>query len=120
MTVVSGGTPARVVGTTLGRRNRPHLLEVWGRRFNVQLEDHMALFRYQDRPGVIGLVGTTFGAQGVNIDAAAVGYEPDEDTGESTGEAVMVVTTHDAIPDALVAEITASGGFAAGRAVSLA
>ena len=51
VTVVSGGKPARVVGTTLGRRNRPHLLEVWGRRFNLQLEDHMALFRYEDRPG---------------------------------------------------------------------
>ena len=28
----------RVVGTTLGRRNRPHLLEAWGQRFNLQLE----------------------------------------------------------------------------------
>jgi len=120
VTVVSGGKPARVVGTTLGRRNRPHLLEVWGRRFNLQLEDHMALFRYEDRPGVIGLVGTTFGAHGVNIDAAAVGYEPDEETGESAGEAVMVVTTHDAIPDELMQEIKATGGFTAGRAVSLA
>ena len=36
---------------------------------------------------MIGRVGTTFGAHGVNIDAAAVGYEPDEETGESTGEA---------------------------------
>ena len=80
----------------------------------------MALFRYEDRPGVIGLVGTTFGAHGVNIDAAAVGYEPDEETGESTGEAVMVVTTHDAIPDGLVEAIKATGGFTAGRAVSLA
>ena len=80
----------------------------------------MALFRYEDRPGVIGLVGTTFGTHGVNIDAAAVGYEPDEETGESTGEAVMVVTTHDAIPDGLVEAIKATGGFTAGRAVSLA
>ena len=29
----------RVVGTVLGRRNRPHLLEAWGQRFNLQLED---------------------------------------------------------------------------------
>ena len=58
----------------------------------------MALFRYEDRPGMIGRVGTTFGAHGVNIDAAAVGYEPDEETRRVDGEAVMVVTTHDAIP----------------------
>ena len=80
----------------------------------------MALFRYEDRPGIIGLVGTTFGRHGVNIDAAAVGYEPDEDPGETSGEAVMVVTTHDPIPEALIAEITATGGFSAGRAVGLA
>ena len=36
---------------TLGRRNRPHLLEAWGQRFNLQLEDHLALFRYRDLPG---------------------------------------------------------------------
>ena len=41
----------RVVGTTLGRRHRPHLLEAWGQRFNLQLDDHLALFRYRDRPG---------------------------------------------------------------------
>ena len=40
-------THRRVVGTTLGRRNRPHLLEAWGQRFNLQLEEHLALFRYE-------------------------------------------------------------------------
>ena len=49
VTVTGGGEPTRVVGTTLGRRARPHLLEAWGQRFNVQLEDHIALFRYQRR-----------------------------------------------------------------------
>ena len=33
-----GEQRVRVVGTTLGRRNRPHLLEAWGQRFNLQLE----------------------------------------------------------------------------------
>ena len=56
----------------------------------------------------------------MNIDAAAVGYEPDEDPGDATGEAVMVVTTHDPIPEPVIAEITATGGFSAGRAVNLA
>ena len=34
-----------------GSRNRPHLLEAWGQRFNLQLEEHLALFRYRDVPG---------------------------------------------------------------------
>ena len=121
VTVVSGGVPQRVVGTTLGRRNRPHLLEAWGQRFNVQLADHLALFRYRDVPGIVGRVGTAFGAHGVNIDAAAVGYEPDEDGAvpPGAGEAVMVVTTHERVPQELVAEIIAGAEFADGRAVSL-
>ena len=39
VTVVSGGERVRVVGTTLGRRHRPHLLEAWGQRFNLQIDD---------------------------------------------------------------------------------
>ena len=121
VTVVSGDRTTRVVGTTLGRRHRPHLLEAWGQRFNLQLEDHLALFRYEDVPGMIGRVGTMFGSHGVNIDAAAVGYEPDDGEGADLGsQAVMVVTTHDPVPAALIDEIVASDGFVAGHAVDLA
>ena len=42
-----------MVGTVFGRRARPHLLEAWGARFNVQLEDHLAIFRYRDQPGLL-------------------------------------------------------------------
>ena len=51
VTVRCGDRHERVVGTTLGRRHRPHLLEAWGQRFNLQLEDHLALFRYSRRAG---------------------------------------------------------------------
>ncbi len=74
----SGSELTRVVGTVLGRRNRPHLLEAWGSRFNVQLEQHLAVFRYRDQPGMLGRVGTALGAAGVNIVSAAVGHRPDD------------------------------------------
>ena len=64
MTVRSGGTATRVVGTTLGSQHHPHLLEAWGSRFNVQLEQHLAIFRYEDRPGMLGRVGTDAGRGG--------------------------------------------------------
>ena len=106
----------RVVGTTLGSRHRPHLLEAWGHRFNLQLEDHIALFRYRDVPGMIGRVGTCFGENGINISSAAVGHVP-EDGDE--GLAVMVVTTDEAVPEAVVDQIVGLDGFVAGRAVAL-
>ena len=121
ITIVSGTERYRVAGTTLGRRNRPHLLEAWGQRFNLQLDDgvHMALFRYRDLPGMMGRVGTVLGAHGVNISSAAVGRQPPGEDGRGNEVAVMVVTTDSPVPRDVVAEIAESDGFLAGRAVSL-
>ena len=49
--VVCGSGTTTVAGTTIGNRNRPHLLQAWGQRFNLQLEPFLTLFRYEDRPG---------------------------------------------------------------------
>jgi D-3-phosphoglycerate dehydrogenase len=121
ITVVCGDQRTRVVGTTLGRQHRPHLLEAWGQRFNLQLDDdHLVLFRYSDKPGMIGRVGSIFGAHGVNIAAAAVGRRPPEDEGNGRSiVAVMAVTTDGPVPAEVIAQIVDSEGFLAGRAVSL-
>jgi D-3-phosphoglycerate dehydrogenase len=117
VTVHAGEHSARVVGTVVGSQARPHLLEAWGQRFNLQLTDFLALFRYADRPGVIGQVGTAFGEAGVNIDSAAVGHVPGDENGDI---AVMVVTTTTPVPQEVVDAIVGDGGYMAGRAVTLA
>ncbi len=115
VTVVSGERRTRVVGTVLGHKNRPHLLEAWGQRFNLQLEPHAAFFRYRDVPGMIGRVGTAFGNAGVNIASAAVGYAPE---GGEEDCAVMVVTSGEPVPQALLDELLAQPEFVDGRAVT--
>jgi D-3-phosphoglycerate dehydrogenase len=117
VTVVSGGQRSRVVGTTLGRAHRPHLLEAWGSRFNVQLEPNLAVFRYIDQPGMIGRVGTIFGESGINISAAAVGRRPDAD--HVGGVATMLVTTDSPVPQEVADLIAESDGFEAGRTISI-
>ena len=122
VTVVSGSERVRAVGTTLGRLHRPHLLEAWGQRFNLQFDDpHLALFRYRDVPGMVGRVGTALGEHGVNISAAAVGRQAPGDGDECRpGElAVMAVTTDAPVPQDVVDAIAATDGFVAGRALSL-
>jgi D-3-phosphoglycerate dehydrogenase len=120
VTLLSGERRVRVVGTAVGRRNRPHLLEAWGHRFNLQMEDHLALFRYRDVPGIIGRVGTAFGAHGINIASAAVGHPPEEGDGAApSGDAVMVVTTDGPVPGEVIEELVAGEEFAEGHAVSL-
>ena len=78
----------------------PHLVEVQGRRLTIELEPHVTVFRYEDLPGMIGRVGTIFGAHGINISSAAVGHTPDGgDAGEDRRLAAMVVTTDAPVPD---------------------
>jgi D-3-phosphoglycerate dehydrogenase / 2-oxoglutarate reductase len=119
VTVTSGETSARVTGTLIGRRNLPHLLEAWGQRFDVQLEDHITLFLYCDLPGMLGHVGTIFGAHGLNIVSAAVGRQPDDAQSGQNRLAAMTITTDAAVPAEVVEEIASSEGFVTGRTVTL-
>jgi D-3-phosphoglycerate dehydrogenase len=102
-----------VVGTGVGPRNVPYLVGALGQSFYMPFADHLAIFRYADRPGMIGQVGTAFGAHGVNIVSAAVGAEA------SGAEAVMALTTDAPVPDAVIEEIAAGEGFFTGHAIDL-
>lgn len=124
VTVVAGGERVAVAGTGIGPKQEPHLVEVQGRRLTIELEPDVAIFRYEDLPGMIGRVGTIFGEHGINISSAAVGHSPDGGSAGDDGAggqrlAAMVVTTDAAVPDAVVQEIVASEGFVNGWAVNL-
>jgi D-3-phosphoglycerate dehydrogenase / 2-oxoglutarate reductase len=111
--IESGKEAVQVAGTTVGPRNLPHLVRVWGESFYMPFADHLVVFRYQDQPGMIGRIGTIFGQHGVNIASAAVGAE------ESGDQAVLALTTDAAVPDALLDEILQLDGFHTGRAIDL-
>ncbi len=119
VTVVAGSERVAVAGTGIGPNRVPHLVEVQGRRLTIELEPFVTVFRYEDLPGMIGRVGTIFGAHGVNISSAAVGHTPDGVGGEDRRLAAMVVTTDAAVPDSVVGEIVASEGFVNGWSVDL-
>ncbi len=119
VTVTSGEESVRVVGTLIGRRDRAHLLEAWGQRFDVQLEQNITLLRYRDVPGMIGRVGTIFGSHRINIVSAAVGRQPDEGDEQVGRLAAMVITTDVPVPHEVVDEVVAGEGFVAGRTVTL-
>jgi D-3-phosphoglycerate dehydrogenase / 2-oxoglutarate reductase len=118
--VVAGGHSVAVAGTGIGPSRVPHLVEVQGRRLTIELERFVTVFRYADLPGMIGRVGTIFGAHGINISSAAVGHSPDASAdGEDRRLAAMVVTTDAPVPRAVVDEIVALEGFVNGWSVDL-
>ncbi len=119
VTITCGEERLRVAGMLIGRQNRPHLLEAYGQRFDLQLENQITLFRYSDVPGMIGRVGTCFGNYGVNIVSAAVGRQPNEGETGNNRLAAMAITTDTSVPHAVIEEIVASEGFETGRTVTL-
>jgi D-3-phosphoglycerate dehydrogenase len=122
VTVVAGEERVAVAGTGIGPNRVPHLVEVQNRRLTIELEPYVVVFRYEDLPGMVGRVGTVFGAHGINISSAAVGHTHDgggSPAGEDRRLAAMVVTTDARVPDAVVREIVASEGFDNGWSIDL-
>jgi len=109
----SGDEEVEVAGTGVGPRNEPYLVSAWGEAFYLPFAKHLAVFRYADRPGMIGRVGTMFGEEGVNIVSAAVG------AAQGGERAVMALTTDAPVNDETIAKILGVDGFSVGRSVDL-
>ena len=100
--------PVGVAGTTVGPRDAERLVSVNGIDVDMPPSAHMAFLFYEDRPGVIGRVGTILGRAGINIASMQVGRR------RQGGEALMALTVDAGIPaavlDQVVAEIGAHDG----------
>jgi D-3-phosphoglycerate dehydrogenase / 2-oxoglutarate reductase len=92
-----------VSGTTVGPEHRQFLAGALGFAIDLQLSPRMVFFRYDDVPGVIGLVGTTFGAGGVNIANMAVSRT------KEGGKALMALSIDSEPPADLVERIRGEG-----------
>jgi D-3-phosphoglycerate dehydrogenase / 2-oxoglutarate reductase len=108
------GRQIRVAGTLQHPGDRERLVEVWNTPVDVEPTAHMAFFRYEDRPGVIGAVGTGFGEAGVNIASAQVGRSA------AGGEAIMALSLDEAVPREVLQRITDAIGAHEGRSITLA
>jgi D-3-phosphoglycerate dehydrogenase len=95
---VACGREASAAGTTIGREQRPWLVEVDGYRVEIELAPaHLLVMMNDDTPGMIGQVGMMFGKEGVNISNMSVSR-----SGKGKRDAVMVLAVdHDPTPEAL-------------------
>jgi D-3-phosphoglycerate dehydrogenase / 2-oxoglutarate reductase len=74
--------------------------------FNMDMvpEGHMVLILNKDMPGVIGMVGTSFGDAGVNIADMVISREIQQD---GSAVALMLIKTDSAPTDALLNRLRA-------------
>jgi len=99
------GTDHALAGTLFGLRDEARLVMVDDHAVDIPPARHMVVVRNDDRPGMIGLVGGTLGRAGVNIS--------DMDVGRTAAgvAALMVLSTDQALPPAVVAELRAADGI---------
>jgi D-3-phosphoglycerate dehydrogenase / 2-oxoglutarate reductase len=71
------GTMLSVAGTLSGLQQVQKLVEINDRGFDLRAEGFVVVLEYQDRPGVMGTVGTLLGEVGVNIEAAQLSQTTD-------------------------------------------
>ena len=111
---VACGPETSVAGTTIGREQRPWLVEVDRYRVEIELAPaHLLVMMNDDSPGMIGQVGMLFGAESVNISNMIVSR-----SGPGPG-AVMVLAV-DAEPSAAALErLRALGGIHRVRLVTV-
>jgi D-3-phosphoglycerate dehydrogenase len=102
-----------VSGTTIGRDDRPWLVGVRPYQVEIELDSHMVVMLNDDRPGMIGRVGTLLGEEGANIANMNVSRNV-------RGEEAVMVLSVDTPPEPHVLErLRGEAGIHSVRVVSL-
>jgi len=81
--------------------------------FDVVPERYMLFIGNEDRPGMIGQVGSILGEHGINIGNMAVGR------GEPGSRAAMAVTVDEPVPEQVLKALLQMPGFTDARSVRL-
>ncbi|WP_117210154.1 phosphoglycerate dehydrogenase [Allorhizocola rhizosphaerae] len=109
------GRTVSVSGTlvTHGARDQIKLTELDDFDLELDADGILLFFRYADRPGVVGTIGTILGENGVNIAAMQVARR------EAGGEALMTLTVDSPVTADLLAAAASSIGAGAASTVDL-
>lgn len=102
-----------LAATLIGLRDEARLVQVDDHILDVPPAAHMLVVRNDDRPGMIGVVGTLLGDAGVNIDDMDVGRDPD------ASSAVMVIATREPTSPSLLDKLRSTEGILSVDALNL-
>ncbi len=113
ITLRSGSHAVAGTLSMAGHRSEPRVVMVDDHVVEVAPSLHMLVVRNDDRPGMIGIVGTALGAAGVSISSMAVGPSPTAPT------AMMVISTTTPTPDDAIDQLRGDEGILDVHRVSL-
>ena len=99
---VASSSRERTVAGALFEGRRARIVEIDGFDIDLRPAPWMLFMAYPDRPGMVGKFGTLLGEANVNIAGMSVGRK------EKSGEAVVVLTVDDPVPEDVLAKIRAA------------
>ncbi|MBI5232466.1 MAG: phosphoglycerate dehydrogenase [Coriobacteriales bacterium] len=97
--------PVEVGATLVGKKNQPRLVSLYQHDIDMVPSRYMAFFTYEDRPGMIGKIGTLLGVSDINIASMQVGRK------KVGGEALMGINVDTPVPRELLDKIVAEAGI---------
>ncbi|SNB44986.1 phosphoglycerate dehydrogenase [Geobacter sp. DSM 9736] len=92
-----GGKRRLISGTLF--EGAPRIVRLRDYSIEFALDEHMLLLNYEDRPGMIGKIGTIMGTHGINIASMSLGRR------EKKGEAMVILSLDSAVPPEVVEEV---------------
>jgi D-3-phosphoglycerate dehydrogenase len=102
-----------VAGTLVGKRNAERVMQVNDYDIEMAPAEFMLFFTYEDRPGVIGKVGTILGEADINIATMDVGRPT------RGGTALMGLTLDSPVPGTVIERIRSETGAGPARFIVL-
>jgi D-3-phosphoglycerate dehydrogenase len=99
VSAMAKGETVTVAGVLVGKRDTERLVRVYDHNVDMVFAPIMVVFRYEDRPGVIGTVGTLLGEAGINIANMQVGRHAEG------AEAIMVLAVDSPIPQGVLDQV---------------
>jgi len=110
---ITGDEGAAVSGTIVGARDEERITGVFDFAIDMPPGSFMCFLRYDDRPGVIGAIGTILGTEGINIADMRVGRR------ERGGEALMALTVDQPVDADLLDKLAKGSGAKDARFIDL-
>lgn len=113
VTVVTDKRERSVAGTVFSD-GKPRFIQIKGINIDAEIGQHMVYTTNEDVPGIIGALGQTMGENGVNIANFTLGRSA------RNGEAIAILYVDEAVPEAVLDQLRATGKFQQVKALSFA
>ncbi|MGI8393977.1 phosphoglycerate dehydrogenase [Leucobacter sp. W1038] len=107
------GTQISVSGTLTGPKQIEKIVEINGYELELPISEHLIVFSYTDRPGIVATYGSLLGEAGVNIAGLQIARD------DKKGTALSVLSVDAPVPAELVSELGDAIGADVLRAIDL-